>query len=706
LRLGLDLPVRPFPNGTAAKAVSSPLGAAASGVSTPEQKSGVQFFGASTGKFVQLLGGVPIDYEGFDFSTVRGRTAYVASCLAYMCIRYRVTKIIEAPLRVFEETKEGWKRLDEHELTPLLRRPNPDFGMKRHLEATEIYLLTTGRALWVKNRNRAKQVDSMYVFSGDDFTIERDKRKQRVFGEFRINGYDEPFAPEDVVFFQYFHPADPFAGLAPLDAALSHLNIGQTLLHRARHAVKNAFGAGVIYTMDEKADRLNDEDFSRLKSELNTGFQGANTGKAVVLEGGGKIEQGFTLQEIMVGELWRLVESGVTGALGIPPALVGTVIGLENSPWSHMPTAVNQFYDATIFPEWDFIAESITDQLLREIDDKPTRQVNFEWKDVRALQKDRSNEALIASTLSQIATVNERRAMVGLDQVTDEAANEIPELNRPDFSMGNETPDDDETEEEAQKRERKERGLRAQLFDAITHGIEAVTTLAAAAQLDRDRTEIVLIMESAEKAGTVPDDAKATPRQRVTRAQREAEAYLEKQSRIQWTQHMKPLLQMAARRAGNLIASDLSIDAALLNEDLLDYANREVGWLVKQVSETTRDSIRDSVRDGLEAGEGAREIAKRIRDLPAFNRERAMLVARTESTRVANGAPTEALQSFGKRTGQKFTKTWSAVGDERTRDEHAAMDGETVAIDAAFSNGLQAPGEPNCRCTLFYGVEN
>jgi SPP1 gp7 family putative phage head morphogenesis protein len=211
---------------------------------------------------------------------------------------------------------------------------------------------------------------------------------------------------------------------------------------------------------------------------------------------------------------------------------------------------------------------------------------------------------------------------------------------------------------------------------------------------------------STEKAGTVPDDAKATPRQRVTRAQREAEAYLEKQSRIQWTQHMKPLLQMAARRAGNLIASDLSIDAALLNEDLLDYANREVGWLVKQVSETTRDSIRDSVRDGLEAGEGAREIAKRIRDLPAFNRERAMLVARTESTRVANGAPTEALQSFGKRTGQKFTKTWSAVGDERTRDEHAAMDGETVAIDAAFSNGLQAPGEPNCRCTLFYGVEN
>jgi hypothetical protein len=38
------------------------------------------------------------------------------------------------------------------------------------------------------------------------------------------------------------------------------------------------------------------------------------------------------------------------------------------------------------------------------------------------------------------------------------------------------------------------------------------------------------------------------------------------------------------------------------------------------------------------------------------------------------------------------------------RDEHAAMEGETVSLDAAFSNGLLFPGEPNCRCVVTYAV--
>ncbi len=33
------------------------------------------------------------------------------------------------------------------------------------------------------------------------------------------------------------------------------------------------------------------------------------------------------------------------------------------------------------------------------------------------------------------------------------------------------------------------------------------------------------------------------------------------------------------------------------------------------------------------------------------------------------------------------------------------MNGETVPIDEPFSNGLMFPGEPNCRCTLTYGID-
>jgi uncharacterized protein with gpF-like domain len=47
---------------------------------------------------------------------------------------------------------------------------------------------------------------------------------------------------------------------------------------------------------------------------------------------------------------------------------------------------------------------------------------------------------------------------------------------------------------------------------------------------------------------------------------------------------------------------------------------------------------------------------------------------------------------------------WLSARDSRVRDEHVELDGQEKDVDEAFSNGLQQPGEPNCRCTLTYRV--
>jgi hypothetical protein len=39
------------------------------------------------------------------------------------------------------------------------------------------------------------------------------------------------------------------------------------------------------------------------------------------------------------------------------------------------------------------------------------------------------------------------------------------------------------------------------------------------------------------------------------------------------------------------------------------------------------------------------------------------------------------------------------------RPEHAELEGEAAGIDEEFSNGLLAPEEPGCRCTLIYALE-
>lgn len=49
---------------------------------------------------------------------------------------------------------------------------------------------------------------------------------------------------------------------------------------------------------------------------------------------------------------------------------------------------------------------------------------------------------------------------------------------------------------------------------------------------------------------------------------------------------------------------------------------------------------------------------------------------------------------------RRMRRTWTTVGDGKVRDEHVAMNGETVGFNERFSNGDLIPGEStfNCRC--------
>lgn len=63
--------------------------------------------------------------------------------------------------------------------------------------------------------------------------------------------------------------------------------------------------------------------------------------------------------------------------------------------------------------------------------------------------------------------------------------------------------------------------------------------------------------------------------------------------------------------------------------------------------------------------------------------------------------------------GINLMKQWMATLDNRTRDTHRELDGETIPVKETFWNGLMEPGDPdgdpsevmNCRCTLVTVIE-
>lgn len=122
-----------------------------------------------------------------------------------------------------------------------------------------------------------------------------------------------------------------------------------------------------------------------------------------------------------------------------------------------------------------------------------------------------------------------------------------------------------------------------------------------------------------------------------------------------------------------------------------------------------------AIRDGKQIpADTVQRMVGRYSD--SMLRLRGEVIARTESIAALNHSTQEAAQQAvesGAVAPEAMRKTWVATRDNRTRDSHAEINGQTVGMNERFSNGLLYPGDPaggpsetaNCRCTLQLTVD-
>ncbi len=126
-------------------------------------------------------------------------------------------------------------------------------------------------------------------------------------------------------------------------------------------------------------------------------------------------------------------------------------------------------------------------------------------------------------------------------------------------------------------------------------------------------------------------------------------------------------------------------------------------------------NLQMNIRAGLTEGMSYSQMANNIKETLGKDVPNAQRIARTESKRVFATAQTDILDKASNQ-GVEMTKTWHAVGDERTRPEHMEMDGITIPYNEMFTfpNGVKtfAPGQSGttediqCRCFMTINVIN
>ena len=121
--------------------------------------------------------------------------------------------------------------------------------------------------------------------------------------------------------------------------------------------------------------------------------------------------------------------------------------------------------------------------------------------------------------------------------------------------------------------------------------------------------------------------------------------------------------------------------------------------------------VNNAIRQGIIQGEGLDQIARRLTDgLIARNNSKMLTFARTAMTEAQNAGRNVRLKEASD-MGIKVHKEWMCTLDERTRWQHADLDGQKRPMDKPFEIGgykIMYPGDPtahpsmvyNCRCTL------
>ena len=105
--------------------------------------------------------------------------------------------------------------------------------------------------------------------------------------------------------------------------------------------------------------------------------------------------------------------------------------------------------------------------------------------------------------------------------------------------------------------------------------------------------------------------------------------------------------------------------------------------------------VSDSVRDGRSIG----QTTTLIKDDFLFSRDRAKVIARTETARALGHGQKGAAEQQG-----RDEKRWSTSGDELVSDEcRSNEDIGWLPIGDPFPGGVDTvPQHPNCRCVVVY----
>jgi HK97 family phage portal protein len=377
--------------------------------------------------------------------------AYASAVWAYRCIKLRADSVAGVPLVLLDRSGEP---VADHPILNLLQDVNPyTMNLGDLLRATEAAYNIWGTAYWLKTLSTKVGLGPVLTNGSggacgikwltwlNPQTVEPVVDGQRGITGYKqtVNGQTRTFSPEEVIAFRNFDPLDDLGGLSPLSVALNEVNAE---LNASRFVsaffANDARPAGLLSTDTP----IVESEMERIRGWWNRLFQGAANKWKTGIVGGGLRWQTITFPptDLALKELREEDRRAICAVFGVPSALAGA---WEAATYATAREQKASFYEDTIIPQLEYIAEVLNWSLLPHYPDLTARDARLAWDldSIAALRESATDKAERLTHLFQSGVITRNEVRAGLGMVL------LPETDDGFvFELQNPKPNEEETD--------------------------------------------------------------------------------------------------------------------------------------------------------------------------------------------------------------------------------------------------------------------
>ena len=345
------------------------------------------------------------------------KEGFTQNSVVFSCVKEIASASAGVPWNLFRQLPGGERReVSQHPLLDLIARPNPLQGKYELIESMVCHLYLSGNtymeSVGPSKRDSSGLPRELYVLRPDRMKVIPDAVHYVGGYEYTVSGQRVEFPRDRILHLKLFNPLDDWYGLSPVQVAalaIDKLNSGDkwnaSLLQNA------AVPSGALTCKQ----RLTDDQFDRLKTEMRRQIQGVSNAREPLL-----LEQDLEWKELGISpkdmdwiEGLKMSALQVAQVFNVPPELVG----LGPATYQNRKEARKALYTEVVCPFLSRLRDGFNNWLVPQFGENLI--LDYDKDGIEALSEDQ--QALWNRVnQSEFLTVNEKRRMVGFDDITGE----------------------------------------------------------------------------------------------------------------------------------------------------------------------------------------------------------------------------------------------------------------------------------------------